>query len=194
MESCGEMPTIKVNTFVPKGRLQFQIFEREITEAMRAKTRPEIRALFKGTVEGWANKPVFRGTIKSVRGRFIRLLVQPTGPNKDQYSLVSTGSPPHTIRPRFSGRALIYKKGYRAATRPRSLKSRAPGRFGPTIIRKFKVDHPGFEGRDFPQQIVERYTPIFVDDMKKAIAKATSLQVGLLAAETVGALATRGRR
>lgn len=163
---------ISFNAIVPKDEFQFKIVDREIRDTMRSVNKPEIRDLFKGTVEGWEEKPVFRGTVSSSRGKYIRLLVQPIGKNKDIYSLVSLGSPPHPISAR-NAENLVFQRGYRASTKPGSLSSQRKSRFGPVVkVPYLPNGHPGFEGREFDVQIAEKYEPRFQETMAKAMQRA----------------------
>lgn len=172
------MVKISVKTIVPKGKLDFSIFAEEIERTMRGDTTRAVKNLYTGTVDGWKNKPTFSATIFSARGRHIRLRVQPIGRNKDQYNLVSAGARPHPILSRTT-KPMSFQTGYRAATQPRSLKSGSAQSFG-RVKHAFVVQHPGFEGRKFHEEIAKFYAPIFADDMKKAIVRAAREQARVL--------------
>ena len=49
----------KVNVFVPKDILRQSIVQDSIAQVMVKKPAPEVYSLFKGTIEGWSNKPAF---------------------------------------------------------------------------------------------------------------------------------------
>jgi len=67
---------------------------------------------------------------------------------------------------------LRFQVGYRSATRPRVLSSRAYSRFG-NYVSSRGVNHPGFEAREFTKTIAEEYEDTFVHDMQDAIHVAT---------------------
>lgn len=141
-----------------------------IARAQRDKTAPDLKKLFKQTVSGWSNPPDFLEH-QIINSSKISMAVYAGGPNKDQYALVNGGARRHTILPRNQGGYLVFKRGYRASTRPRILSSRALSRFGDTW-RVRGVLHPGFEERAFDETIAEQYTDTFTEDMQNAIASA----------------------
>lgn len=93
--------------------------------------------------------------------------VGPSGQHADQYALVNSGSPPHTIQAQRGG-LLKFQRGYRASTSPRMLSSRAKHRFGGFVSTPL-VHHPGFEAREFDTEIAELFKPIFEADMQEAM-------------------------
>lgn len=137
-----------------------------IIAKQRDKTIPELELAFQQTVDGWERKPDFKGE-QRITGSSLTVSVFPSGPHAELYGLVSRGSPRHVIRPR-SGGMLSFQTGYRPATRPRLLSSRAKQRFG-SFVSARAVFHPGFEGREFAQAIQDLYTPIFIADMQDAM-------------------------
>ncbi len=170
------MARIIVTAIIPKGELEWAIFEREITNAMTVHVKPLLKADFSKTVRGWQKPPQFRGTIRKKQGTSITLTYKPIGANAQQYALVSLGSPPHVIKPkgvRGLGGNLIFRGGYQAATSPGSLSSRAKARFGPLQSRKI-VHHPGFKGRQFGTQIADKNRHIFTRMMMSAVNTAAN--------------------
>jgi len=159
-------PTITFTAIVPKNKFLFALFEGAIRNAMETRVRPELRSHFYKTVEGWNTKVYFRGTIRAVRGEYIRLLVKPYGKGKDIYALVARGARRHPITPRRS-EYLRFQEGYISATEPRWIGSRRKQRFGETIQTKF-VDHPGFDGRYWDEEISIRYEKRFHYHMRNA--------------------------
>jgi hypothetical protein len=137
-----------------------------IVKAQRAKTEPDLTKLFQKTVEGWKTPPKWNHK-QTTTSSSISMEVYPYGKNYDQYALVNTGARPHSIVPRTAPR-LRFQRGYRAATRPRSLSSRSLMRFG-EFSQTRHVSHPGFEGREFDATIADFYFDTFAEDMQEAI-------------------------
>lgn len=167
-------PTIEFKTIVPKKGFLFNAFEKEIRQAMENYARPEIRSLFYETVSAWEHKVYFRGTIRAVRGRYIRLLVKPYGSNAELYALVARGAPPHDIVP-VRAKALSFLDEYSPATEPRWIGSRAKRRSGNRVFTQI-VHHPGFDGREWDIQIAETYADRFTYLMEKAVYRFSLVQ------------------
>ena len=165
------MVSITLKPVMPKGVLSGEGVRRNIEALMRVKSGPEVRTLFKQTVDGWKLIPTF--TIKTVNTkRELLTQIWPYGDNEaaNKYRLVVLGSPRHTIKP-VRAKLLRFRTGYRAATRPRVIGSSRAIRSGPWVGLAL-VNHPGFEGRAFDEAIAEVYEPIFQDDVKKAVSKS----------------------
>lgn len=131
------------------------------------KSGEELKLMFQQTVEGWDKRPDFKVEVKTSLTS-ASLSVYPTGPNAETYNLVSKGASAHSIRPRSSRGLLRFQPGYRAATSPGRISSRAKQRFGPYESAE-EVRHPGFEARNFAKTISELYMPIFLADMQEAM-------------------------
>lgn len=141
----------------------------EIARTQRQTSVPRLRKLFNQTVFGWSKKPDF-GWTQIRTADSISIQMYPQGPNAEIWNLVSSGAPPHEIRPRRA-KILSFRPGYRAATRPGQLMSRRAYRSG-----KYRgaalVQHPGFEARNFPQEIAKEYQNPFFNDMASAFSRA----------------------
>lgn len=161
---------IRVVLTVPQRVLDAEGVIDAIYDTMRTKTAPDVQGLFKRTVEGWHNKPIF--SHRMGRGPdHVSVTVYPAfGRNADQYALVNAGSPPHEIRP-VTAPFLRFQTGYTPSTRPRVLSSRRYVRFGP-YVNRMVVHHPGFEAREFDQEIADQYQDTFRQDMQNAINSA----------------------
>ena len=159
--------SIRITVTVPESILRSDFMREQIMQKMREKTGPDLRKEFMKTVDGWEGKPEFSQKFtNSISG--LSTEVFPSGANRSTYELVNAGSPPHTIRAK-NGRGLLrFQTGYRAATRPRVVGSRAKSRFGDTISAPM-VRHPGFVAREFDMVIAEQYQNTFEDDMQDAI-------------------------
>lgn len=160
------MTSIRITVKVPEIVLDSRFVVTRIKQAMRSKTGPDLQKEFKKTVEGWDSSPEFRATVYE-RSNSIHTHVFPSGPGTTQYARVNAGSPAHIITPRRGG-MLRFQTGYRPATSPRVISSRAKARFG-NVISTPIVRHPGFEAREFDVIIAEQYYETFVDDMQEAI-------------------------
>lgn len=133
--------------------VRYSDFENSIKDELRRNVLPDIKEDFDKTVEGWSDKPEFRSRL-TVNRQGISLIVFPAGPSKDKYNLVSRGAKPHVITSRQGGPSLSFRSGSRAATSPGSINSRPRATFGKQITTR-KVNHPGFEGRNFYKQIAD---------------------------------------
>lgn len=171
---ASSRPSVRFKTIIPKKGFLFDVFQEEITKVMRNEVKPELRTQFYSTVSGWEHKVYFRGTIRSVPGRFIRLLVKPYGSGTELYELVARGARPHDIVP-VSAKALSFLDGYDAATEPRWIGSRRKRRFGNRVFTQI-VHHPGFEGREWDIEIAEKYADRFEYLMRKAVASYQRIQ------------------
>lgn len=164
-------------TFVPilpKGKFDEELYKAAWERAMREKVKPELITHFKNTVEGWEEKPVFRGTINKST-EYLRLLVKPVGSQADKYAMIDiTGAKPHPIRAK-NAPMLTFQPGYTASTTPRVLKSRRKRRSG-RFISTPSVYHPGFEPREFSETIAETYQPRYEKVMQDATNRAVKEQ------------------
>ena len=160
---------IRVTLTVPKSVLDAQNVVNAIAAKQRTNTAPDVKHLFRQTTVGWHDPPGW-GQKQTILRDSIGMEIHSSGPNSDQYALVNAGSPRHNIplQPGF----LSFQRGYTPSTRPRVLSSRAYVRFGPRYSGVMQVHHPGFEAREFDQEIAERYKDTFRDDMQDAINSA----------------------
>lgn len=159
------MISIKVTTPAPDA---FEKRGRKIREAMlkkmRRNTARDLKNLFRDTVFGWSNKPVF---LAKYGGGLDELSVE-VYTNDEIYALVNAGAKPHPI-PKTGTTYMRFRPGYRASTTPGLLKSRRAYRSGP-FVTAFKIPmHPGFVAREFDKTIRDHYLPTFYDDMQDAI-------------------------
>jgi hypothetical protein len=85
------------------------------------------------------------------------------------YEYVHEGTRPHDIMPRRAKR-LKFQSGYQAKTLPGRIASVAGGPSGDTVFAR-GVEHPGFPGRKFSQQIVKKWRQPFYKAMQRALDK-----------------------
>lgn len=156
----------------------------EIAKTQRNKTAPDVQRMFRSTVVGWNNPPTFdyrQRKESDELGVTIYASGSRVGSHRltsvDQYSLVNAGADPHPI-PRSgttaAGGFLRFQRGYRSSTRPRVLSSRAYMRYGPYSAER-SVHHPGFEAREFDQEIADKYTRTFQNDMQLAVNRGAHM-------------------
>jgi hypothetical protein len=158
--------SISVTVTVPDKVLDDSRMRSEIERVLRNQTAPDLRRQFNRTTEGWENRPSFAQKFASYSD-YLSTTVYTT---QEQYGIVNAGSPPHTITPRRGG-MLRFQTGYRAATRPKIIGSRAKQRSG-DFVSAHLVHHPGFEARDFDVTIAKEYEPQFIEDINHAISRA----------------------
>src|SRR3972149_419558 len=122
---------ITARVFVPDEVLNVPALRGRIEQTMRNKSAPEVRREFLKTIQGWDHSPDF-----SMRFNFgqstLSATITPSGADATIWELVNAGSPAHTIVPRRA-KQLRFQTGYRAATRPRVISSRAKSRFGEVV-------------------------------------------------------------
>lgn len=91
------------------------------------------------------------------------------------WALVDGGSPPHgpIVAKRSKDGMLHYQANFTPKTSPRQIGSRAGGKSGPWIVRKSVPWHPGFEGREFADTIVNSHTDELEDIASNAVVEAS---------------------
>lgn len=162
--------SVSIQVEIPESVINDADVRREIEKVLRNRTAPELRRLFNKTTEGWENRPNFSQRFAN-RVDFVSATVFTT---QQQYAIVNFGSPPHPITPKRQGGMLRFQPGYRPATRPKVIGSRAKQRSGP-IISAFRVKHPGFAAREFDIAIAEDIAPRFEKDVQDAISVGSSI-------------------
>lgn len=119
--------------------------------------------LFRGTVRTWTRKPRFEADV-NVSGDTVEMIA---GTDDRIYSFVNFGTKPHIIRPRRA-KALAFFSKYRAKTQPGSLKSGPGGASGNRVFAKF-VNHPGFKGRRFTDEVARLTEEKLSVDLPKSV-------------------------
>lgn len=162
--------SVQIKVDVPDSLLDDAAVRNEIERALRNQTAPDLRRQFDKTTEGWDNRPNFSQKFASGND-YISATVYTT---QEQYGIVNAGSPPHPIPARHGG-MLRFQLGYRAATRPRVISSRAKQRSGQFVTTPLIPRHPGFDARDFDITIAENIMPQFEEDVQEAIRIGSSV-------------------
>lgn len=169
---------VGVSIRIPNSLLSQEAVRNAITDKMERKTKPDVKAMFEDTIQGWRNPPYFIGHVTDTPTH-LQTSVYPSGSNAPFtggtepgaiYRLVNLGARSHEIEPR-NATFLRFQPGYRAGTSPRVLRSHSFERFG-GFVTASHVNHPGFEARDFDKQIAEEYEDTFHADMQDAIMNA----------------------
>lgn len=158
--------TISIRVTVPKSILDQNAVVSELKRVLRSKTGPDIKHLFEGATSTWDPPPLF--SIADInRADAIGVTVSSSD---RRIGYVNFGTPPHVIRPKTGG-MLRFQTGYRAKSRPGSLKSSTGGKFGPYTSQPF-VHHPGSEARAFDQAVQDEYRGTFERDIQDSINSA----------------------
>lgn len=158
---------INISVSLPKKRFSDKKWADGIASALKKKTAPRLKALFRQSTYGWSNHPSFRQKLTRTAD-YISMEVYT---NDINYALVNAGSPPHHILPRKSG-FMRFKPGYRAATTPGSLQSRRAYRSGKFISPVWSVSHPGFAPRKFDELVAKEYSRDFAKDILSGLWEA----------------------
>lgn len=158
------MVSISVKVIVPKNKFKDKKWVEGVADAMKTKTAPKLKALFRKSTFGWSKHPSFRQTL--TRRAFSLSMEVYT--DDEKYGLLNAGSPRHDI-PAKKG-FLRFRPGYRSATTPGQLQSRRAYRSG-KYVGAGRVDHPGFEARKFDELVAKEYAPQFRDDIQDGINK-----------------------
>jgi hypothetical protein len=161
--------SVSIEIKIPELLISSDVVRLKIENALVRKTGPELMRQFKKTVVGWDTQINFYQR-KANRQDYVSVTVFT---RFKQYAIVNAGSPPHTITSRRGG-MLRFQTGYRAATSPRVISSRAKQRSGSFVAAR-SVQHPGFEARDFDVTIAEEIAPQFIDDVQEAIRIGSSV-------------------
>lgn len=162
------MVSININVSVPKKLFLDADFVNEITEIMKKEVAPDLKHLFRGTTNGWSEKPSWRQKLTQ-RSSEISMEVWT---EDDKYGLVNAGSPRHDI-PAKPGGLLRFRRGYRSATTAGSLISRRAYRSGKYEYATIIKNHPGFAPRKFDELVSQEYDPKFRESVQKAIENAS---------------------
>ncbi len=166
---------ITIKAIVPKTILDQKVVVDNIQRIMKAKSAPEVKRLFRQTVNGWDHKPDFLNKANRTTNS-ISQTIWAGGSNGHIYSWVNFGTDPHPI-PKSGTTPMHFKWGgpgsYKPSTRPRILKSGRHSQSG-NLITMYKVNHPGIEEpREFDKTIAKEYTPTFRRDINRVIVDAT---------------------
>lgn len=136
----------------------------ELLNAMRSVGRA-IKKDFQRTTITWRKRPIFEMIISLKGGPQVFVYTD----NKI-YQYVSKGTPEHVIVP-VEARALRFRAGYIAKTKPRVIGSFSGGPYGKVVLAA-AVLHPGTEAREFDKVIQRKWRSRFKKRMEKAMRRA----------------------
>lgn len=163
--------SVTVQVTIPELLINSSVVRFKIEQMMKSKTGPELMRMFKQTVEGWDhNVNFYQRTSNTTDHVSVTVYTR-----SQQYAIVNFGSPPHPITPKRPGGMLRFQPGYRAATRPKIIGSRAKQRSGAYVSARAIPEHPGFEAREFDVAIAEEIAKTFPDDVQEAINIGSSI-------------------
>ena len=172
------MPDIRITVKLPNKRMfDGKLFVEALEKQLQQKTVPALTNMFEKTVEGWDDKPTFKNSRIHESDRIGVRVYASGGRAARIYALVNNGAPAHEIAAGKLG-FLLFRPGYRAATSPRIIGSRAKQRFGNYIYPRV-VNHPGFEPRLFDSTIAFAHAPEFVRDMQEVFRNPLFLEGNL---------------
>jgi hypothetical protein len=126
----------------------------------------QVKKDYESTTATWRHKPRFVKVV-SLMAPGPTLLV---GTDDEIYGYVEEGTRPHIILPRRA-KALRFKTGYKAKTRPGVIGSFPGGASGPVVFSQ-GVLHPGTKPRDFSKKIQEKREKWFRRQMEAAMRNA----------------------
>ena len=149
---------------IKPARLNEPGMRRAILSAMQ-ETGKEIKKDFDRTTVTWKSRPEFEIVMSITKG--LELFVWT---DNEIYGYVSEGTEEHVILP-VNAKALRFREGYHAKTKPRVIQSFSGGPFGKVVFAA-GVIHPGTEAREFAQVIQKKWQPRFKRRMEKAMGEA----------------------
>jgi hypothetical protein len=158
--------TIELKPILPK-IFKKNLFIYYFADAMKIQ-RDLVRLDFLKTTATWKRKPEF-SNILTVSNTMIRFLVETSD---EIYGYVDKGTRPHVIE----GNPVLSfmwggKGSYKAKTRVRVLGSSGGGSSGDRVAFA-SVQHPGFEGRQFEDEILKKHEPLLWTRINRAFKNA----------------------
>lgn len=159
----------------------------DIQEAVRAELEPLAKAHARSRARvssNWDHQPDFEGVVR-VGPKVIEVQVQIK--NKSArvndsldigglWALINAGSPAHRIEPRNEGGLLVFNWGgpgsYQSKTGANPARFGGPGQVrGGEIVAFPGLDHPGFPGRHFNEDINADLEPEFAKRVPRGVKK-----------------------
>ena len=155
------MPKLRLEVFVPKNGIAdpkalMRVVENTLNEQANA-----VKMEFNRTTLTWKGRPEF--VIDSRPGeRMIYTM-------SDIYGFVSRGTKPHRIVPRRAKALHFFRTGFRAKSRPNSLRANKGARATKDETYSQGVNHPGNAARNFDLTIQKRWQKELPVQMQRAI-------------------------
>lgn len=152
---------IDVRAITTRGKLyDAAATRRELSRALSAAAEGA-RVDFRVTVQTWNKQPKFQ-----IEGSQYSRRVFTTD---EVYGYVDRGTKAHVIAPK-AGKALVFRGGYKAKTRPKVIGSSGGGASGDVVFVGRPVMHPGTEPRKFTETIHAKWQKRFPELVSVAIA------------------------
>lgn len=133
----------------------------KIIQQELAKEKKAVLREYQITVRTWNKKPDFKADEDS-DGVTV-------GTDDKIYGYVDDGTKPHVIKARRAPTLRFYAGGFVSKTVPGRLNPRAGRSANQNLRRPLMVNHPGFAGREFTKQILERSRARFARNLQKRI-------------------------
>ena len=165
------MPTVSVNLKGDPNILIKQVEEvrLRLLNALRSEGR-QVQKDFNRTVATWEHKPTFETKIKLGRQDPVPEVTVWT--DDENYARVEYGTRPHIIAPK-NAKALYYQEDFTPKTQPRVIDSKTGGKSGNYVVRG-AVQHPGFEARQFSEEIKKLHDATFQEHVESEIARGVA--------------------
>jgi hypothetical protein len=145
-------------------RLRDDLMRLTLLNAMREVGR-EIKRDYETLTATWEHKPRFEILISLRRGTEVLVTT-----DDEIYRYVSEGTEEHVILPK-EAKALRFREGFVAKTKPGQLISIAGATFGKVVFAA-GVIHPGTEAREFDKAMQKRWEKRFKTRIEKAMREA----------------------
>jgi len=143
-----------------------------LMDAVDQATSTMIKPDFDSTTATWKSAPDFNVDRAAYQGSDI---VGSVWTDNEVYGYVNNGTIPHDIFP-VKAKKLHFMSGYTAKTVKRVVGSQSGGAFGNDVFSA-GVHHPGSEGREFDQAIVDKrqagFEALIVSLINQAAAKVS---------------------
>lgn len=157
--------TFRIEAIVPKDVNFAALFKAAYSDVLR-EVAEEIKGDFEDVTRTWNHKPKFIIRVMERGGR----LGITVSTSDVIFMYVNYGTKAHVIRPKRA-KALVYRSGYQAKTRPGFIGSKPGGATGATVIAQ-EVHHPGSPARKFDVVIARRRQKSLQSKMDRAFAIA----------------------
>ena len=148
-------------------RFEDKAFERAIEQEIRPYAEG-VKRDFEKTYATWSSDSQPTLDVKVTINPYGGVSIE-ANPEGQIYEWVHEGTQPHAIRPRRAKR-LAFQSGYRAKTAPGRIAAVGGGLFGNVVFAR-AVQHPGFPGRHFSEQIVQKWREPFYKAVQRSLSR-----------------------
>ena len=147
------MPS-KLKAILPgkfNSKVLFQSLEKDMTIFV-----DEVDKVFKSTVKDFTTKPDFEKKVEIKPGKIEGSVLT----SDENYKRLNDGTKPHVILPKKPGGVLVFKINFKSKTTLTRLPSRRGFNNAPVVFAR-KVNHPGFEPRNYEERVKKEVKPKF---------------------------------